>query len=97
MARTIDKGDYLTECLGNVIQVSEDWHSRAMAMWPNGNHEQAVKVVSEPERLATSEKIASFPVSSGLPTAVFALGHVLAMSGRPPVKGLDSTVGHVQN
>ena len=89
LARILDNGNYLKECLRTVIQVSEDRHSRSRAMWLNGNDEQAVKVLSETERLPRSDTIPSFPVHSGLPPAVFALGHGLAMFGRPPVKGLD--------
>ena len=63
----------------------------------NGSHERPVKVVGETDRLARSDANASFPVTSGLPPAVFASGCVLAMSGRIPVKFLVSTVDHVQN
>ena len=49
LARIIDNGNYRKECLGTAILVSEDQHSRPIALWLNGNDEQAVKVVSKTE------------------------------------------------
>ena len=49
LGRILNNGNYLKECLGAVIQVSEDQHSRSMAMWLNENHEQAVEVLRETE------------------------------------------------
>ncbi len=96
LARILKNGEYLNECLETVIKGSENRHTRAMAMWLNGKHEQAVRVASETERVTRKDSTGSFPLVAGLPPAVFTLGHVLAMSDRPPVKGMDFTVEHVQ-
>ncbi len=102
LSRVLSDGMYLNSCLETVTKLHierGDRHSQAISLWLRGEHEQALLVASEAEPNAKGSQPTELEraLGNGLPSAVFTLGHILAMSERPPLRGTQSTIELVQS
>lgn len=101
LARVLSNGEHLESCLNTVSSITAergDHHSLAMSLWLVGKHDQALSIVSESEPTGKTAQFMELERALGscLPPAVFTLGHVLAMSERPPIRGIESTMRRLQ-
>lgn len=101
LARVLSGGEHLDSCLEDVSSITReqgDHHGQAMSFWLHGKHEQAISAVLESEPIGKGSQQSELERALGncLPAAVFTLGHVLAMSERPPVRGIHLTIQRVR-
>lgn len=101
LARVLNGGEHLAECLEGVTGLAvamKDCHAQAVSLWLRGKHEEALRVASEAGAADKGTQTTEMEraMGNGLPSAVFALGHTLAISERPPLRGTDTTVERVR-
>jgi WD40 repeat protein len=97
LARVLDGGKQVGDVLEGILEaedVLEDPHRRGMTLWLLGRHHDALAAVNESTHQETQgiKSDLERALGAGLTPASLALGHLTALSDRPPIRNTPAIV-----